>query len=80
MIFGAAIFAGLKYFGIITLGWGWIIAAAIIGMIPMGKTGAFIALKLLGLFAVPVSWGMIAIPLVLDILLNVDLLHDLAGG
>ena len=67
MILGAIVFAALKLFGIINLGWLWIIAAGIIGMIPMGKTGAFLALKLLGLFAVPVSWWWILLPLALDI-------------
>lgn len=67
MIFGAIVFAALKLFGIINLGWVWIIAAAIIGVIPMGKTGAFVAMKLLGLFAVPVSWWWILLPLALDL-------------
>lgn len=67
MLFGVIAFAALKYFGIISLGWGWIVAAGVIGLIPMGKTGSFVALKLLGLFTVGVSWWWILVPLALDL-------------
>ncbi len=65
--FYALIFAAMKLFGVINISWWWILLAGFLMQIPFSKTILFVVFKVIGLFAMPVSWWFVIVAVVLDI-------------
>ncbi|MBQ3265720.1 MAG: hypothetical protein IJH07_08075 [Ruminococcus sp.] len=63
----------LKIAKIISLSWLWIPVALIASIVPFGLTICFILMKLLGGFAVDVSWWWIIGTIIIDLIENIIL-------